>query len=160
MPPTPSPSFLESLMVESLTEANKAAIADEVPVGCVIAYQDQIVGRGYNTTESSSNVAAHAEITAIREASQALSSWRLSDCIICVTLEPCTMCLGAIRLARIPMLVFGAGDSKQGAVGSLYDLSQDERLGPAVRVISGIKQPECQEILKRFFRGKRSFQKP
>lgn len=152
---TPSPKFLEFLMEQSLAEAAKAASVDEVPVGCVIAHQERIIGRGHNTTELSSHVFAHAEINAIREASQTLNNWRLSECIICITLEPCTMCLGAIRLARLPLLVFGAGDSKQGAVGSLYDLSQDERLGPALRVISGIKESDCQQLLKEFFSKKR-----
>jgi tRNA(adenine34) deaminase len=156
MPPTPSPELLETLMMAALREAERASNIDEVPVGCTIAHNGVIIGRGHNTTEASANVVAHAELNAIREASSHLGNWRLTDCIMCVTLEPCTMCLGAIRLARIPLVVFGAGDSKQGAVGSLYDLSQDERLGPALRVISGIKESDCQQLLKRFFLQKRT----
>jgi tRNA(adenine34) deaminase len=143
-------------MTEALNEAAKAADADEVPVGCVIAHQGAIIGRGHNTTESSSSVVAHAELNAIRQASSTLANWRLSECCMVVTLEPCTMCLGAIRLARIPVLVFGAGDSRQGAVGSLYDLSQDDRLGAPLRVISGIQKAECEERLTHFFRARRS----
>jgi tRNA(Arg) A34 adenosine deaminase TadA len=92
---------------------------------------------------------------AIQQASRELGDWRLSDCIMCVTLEPCTMCTGAIRLARLPIVVFGAGDSKQGAMGSLYDLSLDNRLGPPPRVISGILKDECEGALKRFFESLR-----
>ena len=142
-------------MSEALKEATRAAADGEVPVGAVIAHNETIVGRGHNTTEQDKNVIAHAETHAIREASQNLGDWRLSNCIMCVTLEPCTMCTGALRLARIPLVVFGAGDSKQGAMGSLYDLSLDDRLGPPLRVISGIMKSECESALKRFFESLR-----
>jgi tRNA(adenine34) deaminase len=148
----PTPDFLNSLMDEALHEAKHAADAGEVPVGAVISHAGTIIGRGHNQTEALSTVSAHAEIIAINQASQNLGGWRLSECILCVTLEPCTMCLGAIRLARIPTLVFGAGDSRQGATGSLYDLSQDARLGDPIRVIRNIKQTECEEILSQFFK--------
>ncbi len=151
----PSAEFLDSLMHEALIEAAKASAAGEVPVGAVIAHNGSILSRAHNTTETDATVLAHAEIHAITRASQALGGWRLSECILCVTLEPCTMCLGAIRLARIPTLVFGAGDSRQGAVGSLYDLSQDERLGSPLRVISGIKKVECEASLVDFFKSRR-----
>jgi tRNA(adenine34) deaminase len=143
-------------MNEALVEAAKAAACGEVPVGAVISHKQTIIGRGHNRTESEKTVASHAEIIAINAASKQLNNWRLSDCILCVTLEPCTMCLGAIRLARIPTLVFGAGDSRQGAVGSLYDLSQDERLGPTPRVIRGISLQKCEDILTTFFKQMRS----
>lgn len=152
---TPSPELLSYLMTEALKEAATAAASGEVPVGAVIAHNETIVGRGHNTTEQDKNVIAHAETHAIREASRTLGDWRLSDCIMCVTLEPCTMCTGALRLARIPIVVFGAGDSKQGAMGSLYDLSLDDRLGPPPRVISGILKNECEGTLKRFFESLR-----
>jgi tRNA(adenine34) deaminase len=155
MAPPLTPDFLNYLMHEALAEARLAAAANEVPVGAVIAHENTIIGRGHNTTESALTVTSHAELNAITQASQALHNWRLSECILCVTLEPCTMCLGAIRLARIPTLVFGAGDSKQGAAGSLYDLSQDARLGPPPRVISGINRAECESELKKFFQAKR-----
>jgi tRNA(adenine34) deaminase len=142
-------------MLQALVEADRAASLNEVPVGAVIALGDEIIARGHNTTEHDGCVVAHAETNAIRNAALYCKTWRLTDCIICVTLEPCTMCLGAIRLARIPTLVFGAGDSKQGAVGSLYDLSEDPRLGPPVRVIGGVRSRECQKILSDFFKAKR-----
>jgi tRNA(adenine34) deaminase len=151
----PTPEFLEHLMTEALREAAQASAQGEVPVGAVIAHNETIIARAHNTTERSATVTAHAEILAINLASQALGGWRLSDCTLCVTLEPCTMCLGAIRLARIPNLVFGAGDSRQGAVGSLYDLSQDERLGTPLRVISNIQHKECEEMLSTFFKNLR-----
>jgi tRNA(adenine34) deaminase len=152
----PSAEFLEHLMHEALIEASKAAALGEVPVGAVVAHQGVIISRAHNTTETDSTAVAHAEIHAITSASQSLGNWRLSECVLCVTLEPCTMCLGAIRLARIPTLVFGAGDSRQGAVGSLYDLSQDERLGSPLRVITGIKKAECESSLSTFFKHMRS----
>jgi tRNA(adenine34) deaminase len=142
-------------MDEALKDAREAAARNEVPVGAVIAYRGTIIGRGQNSTERDTCVTSHAELVAINQACKELNNWRLNECIICVTLEPCTMCLGAIRLARIPNLVFGAGDSKQGAVGSLYDLSQDDRLGSPPRVIRGIKQVECELLLRNFFQSKR-----
>lgn len=152
----PTPDFISHLMAEALREAAHAAAKGEVPVGAVIAHKEAIIARAHNTTEASATVTAHAEMHAINRASQTLGGWRLSDCILCVTLEPCTMCLGAIRLARIPTIIFGAGDSRQGAVGSLYDLSQDERLGNPIRVISNIQQKECEEILSQFFKKLRT----
>jgi tRNA(adenine34) deaminase len=153
-----TPDFVDFLMQEALAEATAAATLNEVPVGAVVAHQGSIIGRGRNTTEADKTVIAHAELHAINAATRALNNWRLSECILCVTLEPCTMCLGAIRLARIPTIIFGAGDSKQGAVGSLYDLSQDTRLGSAVRVITGARSAECELLLREFF--KRSRMKP
>ena len=152
----PSHDFLTFLMNEALREAAEAASRREVPVGAVIAHDETIIGRGHNLTETNKSIVFHAEINALNQASQVLENWRLSDCILCVTLEPCTMCLGAIRLARIPTIVFGAGDSRQGALGSLYDLSQDERLGPPPRVIRGIAQQACEDILTSFFKSVRS----
>jgi tRNA(adenine34) deaminase len=148
----PTPEQLNLLMNEALREAANAAAAGEVPVGAVVAHAGNIIGRGHNLTEGRGTVSAHAEMIAIDQAAHALGGWRLSECILCVTLEPCTMCLGAIRLARVPLLVFGAGDSRQGAVGSLYDLSQDSRLGDPIRVIRNIKQNECEEMLSQFFK--------
>lgn len=143
-------------MTEAIQEAEQSAKAGEVPVGAVIAHKGAIIGRGRNRTEEDGCATHHAEILAIKEASKSLGNWRLTETILCVTLEPCTMCLGAIRLARIPILVFGAGDSKQGAVGSLYDLSQDRRLGKPPRVIQGIKKIECENILRNFFKSIRT----
>lgn len=150
-----TPELVNHLMSEALLEANTAATNGEVPVGAVIAYQNKIIGRGRNTTEADRTVIAHAEIHAINAATKSLGNWRLTECVLCVTLEPCTMCLGAIRLARIPTLIFGAGDSKQGAVGSLYDLSQDQRLGEIPRVIRGIEAERCRGVLEGFFKNRR-----
>lgn len=151
-----TPDFVDYLMQEALAEAAIAAAHNEVPVGAVIAHGNTIIGRGHNTTETDRTVVAHAELHAISAATRTLGNWRLSECVLCVTLEPCTMCLGAIRLARIPTVVFGAGDSKQGAVGSLYDLSQDPRLGAGVRVVRGIRANECEEALRNFFSQRRT----
>jgi tRNA(adenine34) deaminase len=153
---TPSPEFIDTLMNEAIAQAKLAAAAGEVPVGAVIAHKNSIIATGRNTTEAEQNIVAHAELHAIKEASQKLGTWRLNECIMCVTLEPCTMCLGAIRLARIPVIIFGAGDSQQGAVGSLFDLSLDERLGAPPRVIRNIKASECQGLLKAFFSSLRT----
>lgn len=150
------PQLLELLMQEALLEARAAEAAGEVPVGAVIAHNNVIIGRGRNSTERDLSVASHAEMHAINAASQKLASWRLNECVLCVTLEPCTMCLGAIRLARVPTIVFGSGDSRQGALGSLYDLSLDERLGPAPRVIRNVRAEECTQILQRFFKKLRT----
>ena len=150
-----TPDFVDYLMQEALAEAAAAAKHNEVPVGAVIAHGDKIIGRGHNTTETDKTVIAHAEIHAINAATKVLDNWRLAECVLCVTLEPCTMCLGAIRLARIPTLIFGAGDSKQGAVGSLYDLSQDPRLGTVPRVISNVRALECEALLQIFFSMRR-----
>ena len=151
----PTPELLNFLMEEALKEASRAATAGEVPVGAVVARAGNIIGRGHNLTEARGSVSAHAEMSAIDQAAQTLGGWRLSECVLCVTLEPCTMCLGAIRLARVPLLAFGAGDSRQGAVGSLYDLSQDSRLGDPIRVIRNIKQNASEEILTQFFKRRR-----
>ena len=148
---SPTPDHLEYLMAEAIMEAKKAAAKGEVPVGAVISHAGRIVGRGHNTTEADGTVIAHAELHAMREASSALGGWRLTECILAVTLEPCTMCIGAIRLARIPVIAFGAGDSKQGALGSLYDLGADPRLGPQPRVISNLRGEECAHLLRTFF---------
>jgi len=156
MPTPPAPEFIDHLMSEALIHAKSAAAAREVPVGAVIAHNNSIIATGRNTTEKDQCIVAHAELHAIQQASKHLGSWRLNECIMCVTLEPCTMCLGAIRLARIPVIIFGAGDSAQGAVGSLYDLSLDTRLGAPPRVIRNIKANECQILLKEFFSSLRT----
>ena len=146
------PSYLNHLMSKALEEASKALDENEVPVGAVIAHADEIIAAEHNQVESNQVVSAHAECLAIQEASKKLRNWRLSECILCVTLEPCPMCMGAIRLARIPIVVFGARDEQMGAAGSLYDLAA-EAGGP--RVIGGIKEKECRELLRDFFSVKR-----
>lgn len=147
--------FLDSLMKQALDEARRAASFGDVPVGAVISKGTQPIASARNEMELRNDPTAHAEVLAIRRASQVLGNWRLSGCILCVTLEPCTMCMGAIRLARVPVIVYGAQDSRMGAVGSLYDLSLDNRIGEGPRVISGVRGAEASEILTDFFKVRR-----
>ncbi len=145
----------ERFMREALHLAREAAEKDEVPVGCVVVAGARVVGRGYNLRETLGDPTAHAEILALREAAGALGSWRLEGCTVYVTLEPCCMCAGAMVLARVERLVYGAPDPRGGAAGSLYNLVQDERLNHRLRVTAGVLAEECGEILRDFFRKKR-----
>ena len=142
-------------MRAALRDARTAAEADEVPVGCVVVHDGLVIGRGHNQTRTLQDATAHAEIIAIGAASAALESWRLLDCTLYVTLEPCAMCAGAIVLSRLPRLVYGAADPKAGFVGSLGDLCRDARLNHRVHVDAGVLGGECGEILKEFFRERR-----
>lgn len=139
----------------ALGEAVKGLAQDEVPVGALVIYQGQgqgeIVGRGYNQREALQEPTGHAEILALREASARLESWRLDQCTLYVTLEPCIMCTGAILQARLPRLVFGCLDPKGGAVESLYRLCEDPRLNHSLEVSSGILKDRCARILSGFF---------
>lgn len=139
-------------MGEALKEAEKALEIDEVPVGAVIEKDGIIVGRAHNLTETSKDPTAHAEILAIREASKTLGGWRLVGCNLYVTTEPCSMCAGAIVLARINKVFIGTPDRKTGACGSLMNILQDERLNHFVEIETGIMQQKCEEILKLFFK--------
>lgn len=143
-------------MTRAITEARKAEAKDEVPIGCVIVSAGRIIARGHNLRETSQDPAAHAELIAIRKAARKLGSWRLLNCTLYVTLEPCTMCMGAIILARIPTLVFGCYDPKGGAAGSLYDLSADPRLNHTVALVPQIMESECSSLLSSFFAGLRA----
>ena len=136
----------------ALREARKAAAEDEVPVGAVVVHNSMVIGRGYNRTEGLADATAHAEILAIGAASDTLGDWRLEDCTLYVTLEPCPMCAGAIVQARIPTLVYAAPDPKAGACGTLYDIVRDERLNHTVEVVSGVKEAEAADLLRAFFR--------
>ncbi|MBN8548676.1 MAG: nucleoside deaminase [Deltaproteobacteria bacterium] len=149
------PGFLKDLMQASLAEAKRAASFGEVPVGAVVAQGKEIIAFGRNEMELRCDPTAHAEVLAIRRATQVLGNWRLTESVLCVTLEPCTMCMGAIRLARIPVIVYGARDERMGAAGSLYDLSLDSRLGAGPRIISGICEKEAAEVLSEFFQHRR-----
>ncbi len=140
------------LMKEALAEAGKAASQGEVPVGAVIAKDGVVIGRGYNITESSKDPTGHAEMEAIRSAAEALGGWRLTGCEMYVTTEPCPMCAGAIVLARISKVWIGTMDPKAGAAGSLMNILQDQRLNHFVEIESGLLQPECQQIMKEFFK--------
>ena len=143
-------------MAQALREAVKAADEGEVPVGAVIVHNSMVIGRGYNRPEGLHDATAHAEILAIGAASETLGDWRLEECAIYVTLEPCPMCAGAIVQARIPLLVFGATDPKAGACGTLYDIPRDPRLNHQVEVVSGVMAEESASLLKEFFRRLRS----
>ena len=135
----------------ALEEATKGLVKDEVPVGALVVHQGKIIGMGYNRREELQEPTSHAEILALREASGSLGSWRLDDCTLYVTLEPCIMCTGAIIQARVPRLVFGCHDPKGGAVESLYRLCDDPRLNHSVEITSGIMKEQCARILSGFF---------
>jgi tRNA(adenine34) deaminase len=138
-------------MQRAIDEAVKARAKDEVPIGCVIVREGRIIARGHNLRETSQDPAGHAEMIAIRKAARKLGSWRLLDTVLYVTLEPCTMCMGAIILARIPTVVFGCYDPKGGAAGSLYDLSNDSRLNHRVELLPRVLEKECSGLLSDFF---------
>ena len=141
---------------------NEAAVAEglaEVPIGAIVVLDGQIIGRGHNLRETSNDPITHAEIIAIQQAAKKINSWRLLDCTLYVTLEPCVMCMGAIILARIPYLVFGCRDPKVGAVGSIYNFAEDERFNHQVQVREGILQQECSTQLSNFLRQLREQKK-
>lgn len=138
-------------MRSAIAEAGKAQDKDEVPIGCVIVLGGRIIARGHNLRETSQDPTGHAELIAIRKAARKLGSWRLLDTTLYVTLEPCTMCMGAIILARIPTVVFGCYDPKGGAAGSLYDLSCDPRLNHRVELLPRVLEQECSGLLSDFF---------
>jgi tRNA(adenine34) deaminase len=145
----------EQGMRAALREAQASAERDEVPVGCVIVHEGLVIGRGHNQVEGLADATAHAEIVAIGAASSALGSWRLSECTLYVTLEPCAMCAGAIVLARLGRLVYGAADPKAGACGSVLDVIHEPRLNHRVDVTSGVLAEACGELLREFFAAKR-----
>jgi tRNA(adenine34) deaminase len=145
----------EQGMRAALREAEASAAVDEVPIGCVIVHDGLVIGRGHNQVESLQDATAHAEIIAIGAASTALGSWRLNDCTLYVTLEPCAMCAGAIILARLGRLVYGASDPKAGACGSVLDVIHERRLNHRVDVDAGLLGEECGALLREFFERKR-----
>ncbi len=136
----------------ALGDAQRASSVNEVPVGCVIVHKDRIVGRGYNQRELLQDPTAHAEMIAITAAAAHLGSWRLEDTRLYVTLEPCPMCAGAIILARIPAVYFGAWDPKAGCCGTLMNLLEDERFNHQPQVIGGVLAAECGALLSDFFK--------
>jgi len=143
-------------MQKAIEEARQAARAGEVPVGAVIVCDDEVVAQARNEREERESATAHAEILAIEEASKKLGRWRLSDCTIYVTKEPCPMCAGAIFQARMKRLVFGPSDQKSGAAGTLYNIVQDERLNWQLEVTRGVLEEENRELLQDFFRARRA----
>jgi tRNA(adenine34) deaminase len=143
-------------MALALEEAEQAALEDEVPVGALIVSLDQgIIGKAHNQREQLQDPTAHAEMIALTQAAGALGQWRLSRCILYVTLEPCPMCAGAAVQARIPMLVYGANDPKAGACQTLYQITNDPRLNHRLDVVSGVEAIACSTILSRYFQKKR-----
>lgn len=141
----------EHYMHEALKQARKAYCLGEVPIGCVIVHQGRIIGRGYNRRNTDKSTLAHAEITAIRKASKVIGDWRLEECTLYVTLEPCQMCAGAIVQARIPEVVLGCMNPKAGCAGSILNILEMPQFNHQVTVTRGILATECGELLKRFF---------
>lgn len=140
----------------ALAEASAARSTGDVPVGCVVVGPDgAVLGSGRNAREATGDPTAHAEILALRDAAAGLGRWRLEDCTLVVTLEPCAMCAGAIVLARVPRVVLGAWDPKAGAAGSVHDLVRDRRLNHRVEVVGGVLEEECSALLRDFFRTQR-----
>ena len=142
----------EMFMREALKEAQKAYDKEEVPIGAVVVLNGEIIGRGHNLREKEQDATLHAEIKAIRQANQVLENWRLEDCELFVTLEPCPMCSGAMILSRLKKVTFGSFDPKAGTAGTFMNLLQDERFNHQVEVEHGVLEEECQQILKDFFK--------
>ena len=139
-------------MKEAIRQAKKAWKLNEVPIGCVIVYQDRIIARGYNRRNTDKSTLAHAEIAAIKKASKVIGDWRLEDCTLYVTLEPCQMCAGAIVQARIKRVVMGTMNSKAGCAGSVLNLLQEERFNHQVELTEGVLEEECSAMLSDFFK--------
>jgi tRNA(adenine34) deaminase len=148
----------DSLMQEAIAEAEAALAIDEVPVGCVILHvpTDRVIARGHNRRQSHDDPTAHAEILALREAAAAMGSWRLSDCAMAVTLEPCPMCAGAIVNARLGRLIYGCDDPKAGAIRTLFKICDDPRLNHRVQIAAGVMTDRCAQLLRDFFQAQRA----
>ncbi|MCX7625631.1 MAG: tRNA adenosine(34) deaminase TadA [Candidatus Sumerlaeaceae bacterium] len=153
--PLPSPESYEKWMSVALEEAERAAAADEVPVGAVVVRGDQVLSRCHERKIALSDPTAHAEILALREAARHYGDWRLEDCVLFVTLEPCPMCAGAILLARIPLVVYGAPNYKFGAVRTHLRLFEMDKWNHHVEVVEGVLAAKCGELLTRFFAQRR-----
>ena len=145
----------ETYMREAIRQAKKAASIGEVPIGCVIVYEDRIIARGYNRRTTDRTTLGHAEITAIKKACRVIGDWRLEGCTMYVTLEPCPMCAGAIVQARIPEVVIGCMNPKAGCAGSVLDMFHEDRFNHQVETVTGILGAECSALLKDFFRNLR-----
>lgn len=146
----------EYYMNLAIEEAKKAKHLGEVPIGAIIVKDDEIIARAHNLRETAQQPTAHAEHIAIERASKVVGSWRLEDCTLYVTLEPCVMCAGAIVMSRIPKVVFGAMDPKGGCSGSLMNLLEEPRFNHRASVITGVLENECGDLLRNFFRGLRA----
>lgn len=142
-------------MREALKQAKKAYAIEEVPIGCVIVHEDKIIARGYNKRNTKKNTLAHAEMIAIEKACKKLGDWRVEDCTMYITLEPCPMCAGAIVQARIPRVVIGTRNKKAGCAGSVLNLLQVQEFNHQVELTEGVLQEECSQLMKDFFREMR-----
>lgn len=146
-------------MKQAIAQAKKAQAIGDVPIGCIIVYEDKIIARGYNKRNKLGTTLAHAELLAIKKASKVLGDWRLENCTMYVTLEPCQMCAGAIVQARIPHVVIGTMNPKAGCAGSIINLLQMERFNHQVAITSGILEEECSTLMKDFFQQLREKKK-
>ena len=156
LPPTVRSIQHERWMDLALLEAQHTAVSGDVPIGAVVVdSRGDVVGRGHNRREACDDPTAHAEVLALRDAASHTGSWRLEDCTLVVTLEPCAMCAGAIVLSRVPRLVLGAWDPKAGACGSVFDVVREPRLNHWVEVTGGVREAECAALLRKFFEAHR-----
>ena len=149
----------EKFMKAAITQARKAYAIDEVPIGCVIVYDGKIIARGYNRRNIDKNTLAHAELSAIRKASKKTGDWRLEDCTMYVTLEPCQMCAGAIVQSRMKRVVIGSMNAKAGCAGSILNLLQMQQFNHQVEITRGVREEECSQMLSQFFRELRERKK-
>ena len=146
----------EKFMKAAIKEAKKAALIGDVPIGCVLVQDGKIIAKGYNRRNADKNTLSHAELTVIKKASKKTGDWRLEDCTMYVTLEPCQMCAGAIVQARIPKVVIGAMNPKAGCCGSILDLFHVQSFNHQVEMVNGILENECSELLTSFFKNLRN----
>lgn len=149
----------EKFMKAAITQARKAYAIDEVPIGCVIVQNDKIIARGYNRRNIDKNTLAHAELSAIRKASKKTGDWRLEDCTMYVTLEPCQMCAGAIVQSRMKRVVIGSMNAKAGCAGSILNLLQMQQFNHQGEITRGVREEECSQMLSQFFRELRERKK-
>ena len=149
----------EKYMKEAIRQAKKAKTLDEVPIGCVIVYEDKIIARGYNRRNTDKNTLSHAELNAIRKASKKLGDWRLEGCTMYITLEPCQMCAGAIVQARIPSVVIGSMNPKAGCAGSILNILEMPQFNHMCSVTRGVLENECSRLLTDFFKELRNSKK-
>ncbi len=149
----------EKYMKQALKQAEKAAKIDEVPIGCVIVYENKIIARGYNRRNIDKSTLAHAEIIAIKKASKYLGDWRLEGCTLYVTLEPCQMCSGAIVQARIPKVIIGTMNAKAGCAGSVLNILQMDEFNHKVEIVKGVLSDECKSMMQIFFKELRKRKK-
>ena len=146
----------KKFMLLALKEAKKALLIDEVPVGCVIVYNNKVVARGYNKREKEQDATSHAEINAIRKASKKINNWRLCDMDLYVTVEPCIMCAGAIMWSRFRRVIYGAKDPKGGALGTSVNIFDTPNINHHPEIIGGVLEEECSSIIKNYFKEKRA----